>query len=111
MLLAKLQTPATKVYQVSPFETKTATAEYMVVAAQKYVIGTEDVTFELRFCNIIEENDEERLDIVNRMTIVLTQEELITWGTDDSVLLDLVAAKLNNSVVEKITREDLYQTY
>ena len=111
MLLGKLQTPATKVYQIDPFTTQTATAEYMVVSTTQYVIGSEKVSFQLRFCNIIEENDIERLDVVNRLHIDLTQEELLTWGTDDSILLDIIAEKINNSIVEKITREDLHHTY
>ena len=44
MLLGKLATPATKVYQSGAFNTTTATAEYMVVSTQRFVIG-EDKTY------------------------------------------------------------------
>jgi hypothetical protein len=40
----------------------------------------------------------------------MTSSELATWGTDDSVLLDLIAAKLGTSVTEKITK-DFHHTY
>lgn len=105
MLLGKLATPVTKVYQVDALQTKTATAEYLVVAANNYVIGKPDVQFEVRFGNIVTEKDKERFDIVLRHDLKMTQEELSTWGTDDSVVLDLVAAKLNNSIVEKLQKE------
>ena len=40
----------------------------------------------------------------------MTSEELATWGTDDSVLLDIVAAKLGTSITEKKV-QDLHHTY
>lgn len=109
MLLGKLATPATKVYQVDPLTTQTATAEYMVVMATRFVIGKPTVNFELRFGNIIVENEKERFDIVVRHNIKMTQEELSSWGTDDAVVLDLIAAKLNTSIVEKV-QKDFHQT-
>jgi len=110
MLLGKLETPATKVYQSGPFSTTTATAEYMVVATQKYVIGGEDVVFEVRFGNIVTEHNKERFDILMRQDFKMTSDDLSTWGTDDSVLLDLIAAKLGTTVIEKINK-DFTHTY
>jgi hypothetical protein len=111
MLLGKLSTPASKVYQAGPFETTTILGEYITVSINTFVIGSSSVIFELRFGNIITENEQERFDIVIRDLITLTNDELAEWGTDDAVLLDLVAAKLNNSITEKITREDFHHTY
>lgn len=108
MLLGKLETPATKVYQSGPFSTTAASAEYIVVSTQKYVIGSSDVNFELRFGNIITENNEERFDILLRENVKMTSDELSTWGTDDSVLLDLIATKLGTSITEKITKDFLH---
>lgn len=111
MLLGKLSTPASKIYQAGPFETTTVLGEYMVASTHTFIIGSSSVIFELRFGNIITENEEERFDVVIRDLITLTDDELAEWGTDDAVLLDLVAAKLNNSIVEKIKREDFHHTY
>lgn len=110
MLLGKLETPAVKVYQTSAFNTTAASAEYMVVSTQKYVIGSSDVIFELRFGNIVTENNEERFDIVLRENIKMTSDELSTWGTDDSVVLDIIATKLGTSITEKVTK-DFTHTY
>jgi hypothetical protein len=110
MLLGKLATPATKVYQVDALKTETASADYLVVGTNKYVIGEHDVQFEVRFGNIVVENDKERFDIVLRHPLTMSQEELATWGIDDSIVLDLVAQKINNSIVEKV-QKDFSHTY
>lgn len=110
MLLGKLATPAVKVIQNGAFKTTSITAEYLVVSTQRFVIGESRTSFELRFGNVITENEKERFDIVLRDTLELTSDELATWGTDDSVLLDIIAVKLGTSIVEKITL-DLHHTY
>jgi hypothetical protein len=110
MLLGKLATPASKVIQNGAFGNTIATADYMVVSTQRFVIGEGKISFELRFGNIITENEKERFDIVLRQIIEMTSEELATWGTDDSVLLDIVALKLGTTLTEKIVK-DLHHTY
>ncbi len=109
MLLGKLATPATKVYQNGAFSSTTATADYMVVSTQRFVIGDDKANFEIRFGNIVTENDENRFDIVLREHLEMTSDELSTWGTDDSVLLDLIANKLGTTITEKI-KKDFHHT-
>lgn len=112
MLLGKISPVVTKTYQISAFETQTITGEYMTVRADSYVVGVPKVEFELRFGNL--EYDENgvpnHFDIILRDRIYLTSEELATWGTDDSVLMDIIAAKLGTTVTEKIT-VDLHHHY
>lgn len=110
MLLGKLETPAIKVYQNGAFSTNAVSAEYMVVSTEKFVIGEDKTSFELRFGNVITENEKERFDILLRESLQMTSEELATWGTDDSVLLDIIAAKLGTTIIEKINK-DLHHTY
>lgn len=110
MLLGKLATPATKVYQNGAFDSAVATAEYMVVSTERFVIGEDETSFELRFGNVITENEQERFDIILRESITIRSEALATWGTDDSVLLDLIAVRLGTTIVEKIVK-DLQHTY
>jgi hypothetical protein len=109
MLLGKLASPAIKVYQNGAFNSTTATAEYMVVSTQKFIIGEDKATFDLRFGNVVTENEKERFDIVLRENIEMTSEELATWGTDDGILLDLIASKLGTSITEKVLK-DLHHT-
>lgn len=110
MLLGKLETPAVKVYQTSAFNTTAISAEYMVVSAEKFVIGDDKVGFELRFGNIIMEHNKEKFDIIMRQNVQLTSDELSTWGTDDSILLDIIATKLGTSITEKVAK-DFQHTY
>ena len=110
MLIGKLAVPAIKVYQIDAFNSTTATAEYLSVSTHKFVIGEDETSFDLRFGNIIIENGKERFDILLREVIKLTSKELAAWGTDDSVLLDIIAAKLGTSITEKIIK-DLHHTY
>lgn len=104
MLLGKLDPVATKTYHVTAFQTETVTGEYMSAKADRFVIGGGDVEFEVRFGNIINNEDgtPDRFDIIMRDNVKLTSEELATWGTDDSVVLDLIAAKLGTTVTEKV---------
>ena len=110
MLLGKLATPAIKVVQNGAFATTSIPAEYLVVSTQRFVIGEDNASFELRFGNVITENEQERFDGVLREVLELTSEELATWGTDDSVLLDIIAAKLGTSITEKKV-QNLHHTY
>jgi hypothetical protein len=109
MLLGKLAKPATKVYQDGAFNSTTATAEYLNISTGRYVIGEDKIEFELRFGNLLIENEKERFDVLLRETLVMTTDELATWGTDDSILLDIIASKLGTTV-EKINKE-LHHTY
>lgn len=112
MLLGKLNPVATKTYQITAFETQTVTGEYMSAKADRFVIGDSDVEFEVRFGNIINKEDgtPDYFDIIMRDNVKLTSEELSTWGTDDSVVLDLIATKLGTTVIDKIT-VDLHHHY
>jgi hypothetical protein len=110
MLLGKLASPAIKVYQNGAFNSTTATADYMVVSTQRFVVGEDKANFEVRFGNTLIENEEERFDVVLRENVEMTSEELSTWGTDDSVLLDLIATKLGTTLTEKIVK-DFHHTY
>lgn len=110
MLLGKLTTPAIKIVQNGPFETTSITADYIIISTENFVIGNPSVSFQVRFINIVTENEKERPDIVLRQSIKMTSEELSNWGTDDSILLDIVAAKLGTTIVEKI-HKDFHYTY
>jgi len=112
MLLGKLSKAAEKVYKTTPFTTEIVTAEYMSASAGKYVIGAKEVSFELRFGKLVldEAGKPKDFEVVIRDGAKLTSEELTTWGTDDSIVLDLIAAKLGVTIVEKI-ETDLHHTY
>jgi hypothetical protein len=112
MLLGKLSKAAEKVYKTTPFTTEIVTAEYMSVNADKYVIGAKDVSFELRFGKLVldEANQPKEFQVVIRENVKLTSDELSTWGTNDSIVLDLIATKFGVTITEKV-ETNLHNTY
>jgi hypothetical protein len=108
MLLAKISPVAKQIVQVNPFETSEISAEYMTAIARPYALGASRVNFEVVFGNLVESsvpNSEEKVQQFTRVTSSKTElvsKELASWGTDDSVILSAIAAKLGTSVVSTI---------
>jgi len=104
MLVAKITPAAKKIINSDPFNVVTEDLNYMSIIARPYVAGSEKVNFQINYGNV-RLNDKEEPDGFNQGSssqLNMTSEELLTWGTDDSVLFSLVATKLNVSVLEII---------
>lgn len=112
MLLAKINPPVTKIYQINSFSSQTVTAEYMAVKAENYVIGNTEIKFNLRFGNLLNDviTGKESFDVILNDKLTLTTEELSTWGVDDSVLLDIIVSKIGTTITEKVN-VDFHYTY
>ena len=112
MLVAKISPAAKKIIQKTPFEQEVLSGEYMIVQCNKYVVGSlvgtfnDENYFELKFGNIKYEqnpdgtNGKPMLDTIVSQRLKLTTPEVETWGTDDSVLFDIIAKKLGITIVE-----------
>jgi ribosomal protein L27 len=121
MLVAKISPAAKKIIQKTPFEQEVLTGEYMIVQCNKYVIGSivgsfnDENYFELKFGSIKYEqnpdgtNGKPMLDTVVSQRLKLTTPEVENWGTDDSVVFDIIAQKLGITIVE-ITAMDMQFT-
>ena len=114
MLLAKINPAATFTSQDGPFAQPTViTAEYLTALARPYVAGAAQTNFEVVFGNYtpaVEASEGVQAQPaqfirVQSSQVVLSAEELASWGTDDSVLLDAIASKLGTSVVETVVVE------
>ena len=113
MIVAKISPAATKVIQTSPFTQETLTGEYMVVNVAKYVIGSivgsfnDDNIFEIKFGNIKYEKNPDGTDGRPMMDTIISQRlklqtpHVENWGTDDSVVIDIIAQHLGITIVEK----------
>lgn len=112
MLLAKINPPVTKIYQITSFSSQTVTAEYMVVKAENYVIGNPEIKFNLRFGNLLNDviTGKQSFDVILNQSLTLKTEELSSWGVDDSVLLDIIALKIGTTITEKVN-VDFHYTY
>jgi hypothetical protein len=103
MLLAKINPAAEKVIQVTPFSSTTIYLDYMTAIARPYVAGATQTSFELEFGKINEFTGLDNVIVQSFQSIVqtnltLTSEELSSWGTNDEVLLSIIAGNLNVSV-------------
>lgn len=108
MLLAKINPAATFTSQDGPFAQPTIiTAEYLTALARPYVAGASNTNFEIQFGNYIPAVDGEqaqpaKFNHVQSSQLVLSAQELASWGLDDSALLEAIALKLGTAVVETV---------
>jgi hypothetical protein len=99
MLLAKINPAAEKVTEVTPFSSTTISLEYMTAIARPYVAGATQTNFALEFGTITEvEGVVTSFQTRTQSNLTLTSDELSTWGTNDEVLLSIIAGKLNVSI-------------
>lgn len=109
MLLAKISPAAKQIVQTNPFESSEVSAEYMSALARPYALGASKVNFEVLFGNLVEspkpgtEEVSQNFVRVTGANVELEGEELASWGTDDSVVLSAIAAKLGTSVVSTLS--------
>lgn len=109
MLFAKINPPARFVDDNSLFSGTIKELEYMTASVRPYNIGADKFKIEVAFGDITY-NNENNLKFVRFLTnnILMTKEELLTWGTDDSVALELIASKLGTSVTEVIELNQIF---
>jgi hypothetical protein len=99
MLLAKINPPAEKITEVTPFSSTTVTLDYMTAIARPYVAGATKTNFVIEFGNITEVDDSvTSFQSRTQTNLTLTSEELSSWGTNDEVLLTIVAGKLGVAI-------------
>ena len=99
MLVTKINPSANKVTEVSPFSSTTQELSYMTAIARPYVAGATQTNFALEFGTITEvEGVVTSFQTRTQSNLTLTSDELSTWGTNDEVLLSIIAGKLNVSI-------------
>ena len=108
MLVARINPPVKRIIQTGAFETKEFTGELMVAKCSKLVIGTSDkIEFEVRFGNVKYEKNldgsqgKALFDKVYQLRIDFDQSEMASWGTDDSVVYDIIAQRIGVSILSK----------
>ena len=107
MLVAKINPSASFAKQENPFSATTVSADSITVLARPYLLGANEVNFEVVFGNVtpavaaaegVEAKPAQFQQVANHM-VTLTKEELANWGTDDAAAMEAVATKLGASVV------------
>lgn len=100
MLVAKINPSAKKVIEVTPFSSTTVELEYMTAIARPYIPGSESTNFQIQFGTLSSNNDKMKFSSELNDQLTLSSEELSNWGTNDDVLLNVVANKLGVEVLE-----------
>lgn len=102
MLVSKINPPAIKVIEVSPFSSTTQELSYMTAIARPYTPGADSTNFQVQFGTLITngEGTVERFNGQLNSQLTLTKDELSTWGTNDEVLLTIISEKLGVSITE-----------
>lgn len=113
MLFAKVNPTAKVGVQTDPFNVLIKEASYMTAMASTYKLGQSSTRFEVVFGEFREPGpvDEPALPPFNVMyttSVEFTSEELATWGADDTVALELIAAKLGTDVVEVVNQPEIF---
>ena len=101
MLYAKINPAATRVEQNSPFGTpKTTTADYMTAIARPYTLGATRTRFEIQYGSVTLDNKGyvKTFNQVMNGEVVLTAAQLSTWGSDDTVALNIIAQAVGTTV-------------
>lgn len=107
MLLAKINPAAEKIIEVTPFSSTTISLEYMTAIARPYVAGATQTNFVIEFGTITEvDGVVTSFQSRTQSNLILTSEELSTWGTNDEVLLSIIAGKLNVNVDSYVNVEN-----
>lgn len=112
MLVAKINPPAKRIIQDSPFTFQEFLGEYMIAKCTKLPIGAstgsenDSVEFTIKFGNIKYEPNLDGtpgtplFDKVFGTAARISASELSNWGTDDSVVYTVIAQKFNFQVIE-----------
>lgn len=107
MLVAKINPSASFAKQENPFSSTTLTADSVTVLARPYLLGANEVNFEVVFGNVtpaveaaegVEAKPAQFQQVANHM-VTLTKDELSNWGTDDLAAMEAVVTKLGAAVV------------
>ena len=101
MLLAKINPAAITVRQSGPFEEPThVLGDHMRVTAERYELGSNRVRFQVAF-GYLEDRGKGQLpnyQVIHFDSITLEGDDIETWGEDDTVIMSLIATKMNTSV-------------
>ena len=101
MLISEITPSAKKVNMVTPFSSTTIDLNYMSVIARPYIPGADENGFQVRYGEVATNDDGDIIGFQGEESqrIILTKEELSTWGTNDEDLYQIIAKKIGVSIV------------
>lgn len=105
MIFGKIDPVASVIQQTSPFQTTTITGSYMTAIARPYVLGTNEVNFQVIYGNVTfnESGSVTNFQQIFSDNVLLTGSAISTWGEDDSVILNAIATQQGTTVIEVVS--------
>lgn len=80
------------------------TGSYMTAVANNYPLGTNVVNFRVSYGNcVFESGSVVGFNVVHADNVVLSGSTITTWGEDDTVILDAIAAAQGTTVVAVVS--------
>lgn len=103
MLYAKISPAAQITVQDGPFSTKVESVEFVAIAVQSYNMGDDPATFIVSYGEpVIYDNVYRGFNGKYQQRLTLGASDIAQWGTDDSVVFDIIGGKQGFTVVEII---------
>jgi hypothetical protein len=108
MIFAKITPEAIKPIHQNPFTINQVTGSYMMATATPYNLGASLVNFSISYGNIEfnEFGSPTKFTSVLESSIDLSGSDLNGWGTDDTVILSILATREGTTATEFLTVAD-----
>lgn len=80
------------------------TGSYMTAVANQYPLGANEVNFRVSYGNCeFESGSVVKFTVVHQDNVILSGSTITTWGENDAVILDAIAAEQGTSVIEVVS--------
>jgi hypothetical protein len=80
------------------------TGSYITAVASPYPLGANRVNFRISYGNCeFESGSVTSFKSIHQDNITLLEEDIASWGTDDSIILDLIAERQGTEVIELVS--------
>lgn len=106
MIIAKINPGITIATQQNLFSSTVEyiTGSYMAATANQYALGADKVNFRVAYgnCQFDETGKVVSFNPIHSEGVQLEQADIENWGTDDSVIYDVIADKKGIAIVETV---------
>ena len=106
MIFGKIDPVATVVKQSTPFGGTTVTGSYMTAIARPYVLGANQVNFQVIYGNCTFDSGSGEVTNFQQIftdNVLLSGSTISTWGENDAVILDAIAAQQGTTVTQVVS--------
>jgi hypothetical protein len=105
MIFAQIDPVASIINQTDPFNTTVTTGSYMSAIARPYYLGASSVNFQVTYGNCTFDDNGSVTDFqtIFNGSCTLAGSAIQSWGIDDSIILNEIAAQQGTSVVAVVS--------